>query len=169
MKDLYPKTSPMRSLKLALAFVVLAAPLRAQSAPLTVKRADGSEMVLSAAQLSALPRITGRAEAHGNAFTYEGSDLRDVLRAAGVTPLDSLRGPMLRRVVLFVGADGYGAIIAMSDLDASIGGRSVILVDREDGAPLPVARAPRRVIVVGDGRPSRWVHQVVRIEILDIK
>jgi hypothetical protein len=161
--------SVMHLFKIALTLVALGAPLEAQSAPLTVKRIDGTEVVVTAAQLSALPRVSGAASAHGNTFTYEGTDLRSVLRAAGVAPLDSLRGPLLRRAVVFVGADGYGAVIALSDLDPSIGGRRAILVDREDGAALPPNRAPRRIIIEGDHRPSRWVHQVVRIEIVDVR
>ncbi len=157
-------------LTLFLSFLLAAAPLAAQSsAPLTVKRVDGTEVVLTAERLATLPRVAGRATAHGTTFSFEGTDLRDVLRSAGVSPVDSLRGPQLRRIVLFVGADGYAAAIALSDLDPSIGGRRAILVDREEGAPLPANRAPRRVIVEGDARPSRWVQQVVRIEIVDVR
>ncbi len=163
-----PTLLPMAFRYLVAALVLISAPLPAQSA-LTVRHADGTEVTLSDAQLRALPRVTGSATAHGKRFTYEGADLRDVLRAGGVTPVDSLRGPQLRRVILFVGADGYGAVIALSDLDGSIGGRRVVLVDREDGAPVTAARGPRRVIVEGDGRPSRWVQQLVRIELVDVR
>lgn len=153
-----------------LALLLAVTPLAAQStAPLTVKHPAGTETLLTAARLAALPRVAGRATAHGTTFTFEGTDVRDVLRAAGITPVDSLRGPQLRRIVLFVGADGYAAAIALSDLDPSIGGRRALLVDREDGVPLPENRAPRRVIVEGDGRPSRWVQQVVRIEVVDVR
>lgn len=154
-----------------LACVLLAATnLQAQSdAPLQVTRPDGSSVSLSAAQLAALPRVTGRATAHGNAFTFEGSDVRDVLRLAAIAPVDSLRGAQLRRVVIFVGADGYSALIALSDLDATIGGRRVVLVDREDARPLPAEYGPRRIIVEGDQRPTRWVRQIVRLEVVDVR
>lgn len=160
-------------MRIALSIVTLVlsvGSLRAQAPAdaLTVRRPDGTEIVLGAAQLAVLPRVTGRAEAHGHAFAFEGADLRAVLRAAGVTPVDSLRGPQLRRVVVFAGADGYRAVIAMSDLDPSIGGRRAVLVDREDGAALPAARGPRRIIVEGDARPSRWVQQVTRLEVVDL-
>jgi len=138
------------------------------TAPLAVTRPDGSSVTLEAAQLAALPRVSGQATAHGHTFTFEGSDLRGVLRLAGVTPVDSLRRAQLRRVVVFVGADGYSAVIALSDLDASIGARSAVLVDREDGKPLSAEMGPRRVIVEGDQRPTRWVRQLVRLEVRDI-
>ena len=161
----------MRTLLRIFALLLTVVPLRAQTpadAPLSVRRLDGTEVVLSTAQLTALPRATGRAVAHDKPFTFEGTDVRDVLRAAGVTPVDSLRGPQLRRVVVFAGADGYRAVIAQSDLDPSIGGRRAVLVDREDGAALPPARGPRRIIVEGDARPSRWVQQLVRLEVVDV-
>jgi hypothetical protein len=157
--------------RLISSFVLLlcATVLPAQSAePLAVRGPDGSVQTLSAAQLGSLPRIAGSAAAHDARFTFEGYDLRDVLRLAGVTPVDSLRRAQLRRVVVFVGADGYSALIALSDLDPSLGGRRAILVDREDGRALPSERGPRRVIVEGDRRPSRWVRQVVRIEVRDL-
>jgi hypothetical protein len=138
-------------------------------AQVVVRLPDGADRTVSVAQLSTLPRVSGTATAHGTTFRYEGVDLRDVLRAGGFTQIDSLRGPQLRRVLLVVGADGYAAAIALADLDPSIGGRKGFLVDREDGAALPPDRGPYRVIIEGDGRPSRWVRQVARLEIVDMR
>ncbi len=125
-------------------------------------------MSLSPTQLETLPRISGTATAHATTFSYEGYDLRAVLALAGVTPVDSLQRAQLRRVIIFHGSDGYSALVAMTDLDSSIGARRMILVDREDGRPLPPDRGPRRMIVEGDRRPSRWVRQVVRIEVREV-
>lgn len=153
----------MRHLVLSL---LLATAVEAQD--LTIKRPDGTSTTITAAQRATLPRITGRATFHDAPVLYEGHDLRDVLRLAGVSA-DSLRGPALRRVVILVGADGYAASISLSDLDPNIGARQAVLVDREDNAPLPADRGPLRIIVVGDKRPTRWVRQVVRIEIVDVR
>lgn len=151
-----------------LALCLLAPCLDAQTtAPLTVVGLDGKETVLAASAIAALPRVSGRANAHGNEFSYDGTELRAVLQLAGIQT-DSLRGPMLRRVVRIVASDGYTVVLALSDLDPSIGARSVILVDREDGRPLPAEYAPRRMIVLGDVRPSRWARQVVRLVVSDV-
>jgi hypothetical protein len=151
----------------ALLFAAVALPAQTTAA-LVVRAPDGHNVTLSAATVAALPRVAGTATAHENRFTYSGADLRDVLSAAGVTPVDSLRGAHLRRIVLFIGSDGYAAAIALADLDPSIGGRRAILVDQEDGKPLPPDRGPYRAIVVGDARPSRWVRQVIRLEVMDV-
>jgi hypothetical protein len=159
----------MKSLLPAAIVLLLAGGAQAQAtAPLEVQRPDGSLVTLSAAQLAELPRVSGTASAHGNVFAFEGHDLRDVLRLAGIAPVDSLRRAQLHRVVVFVGADGYSALIALSDLDVSIGARRVILVDHEDGKPLPANFEPRRIIVEGDARPTRWVRQVIRVEVRDL-
>lgn len=159
----------MRFLPLLLALLVVAPSASAQTATsLTVIGPDGREIALAAATLSALPRAHGTATAHGHTFTYEGTDLRLVLQAAGIAT-DSLRGPALSRVVRFIAADGYSAVLALTDLDPSIGGRRVTLVDREDGKPLPADYAPRRVVIDGDRRPSRWVRQVVTIAVVDVR
>ncbi len=152
---------------LFLSCLTSAAAVSAQS--LTVQHADGREVTLTAAQLDGLPGVAGETTFHDDRVRYEGVDLRDVLGLAGVSPVDSLRGPLLRRVVLVEAADGYAAVIALADLDRSIGARSVVLVRREDGAALPPERGPFRIIVVGDRRPSRAVRQVVRVRVLDVR
>jgi hypothetical protein len=166
LEDEMTKATPLLAL-----LVILAAPLSAQpaTASINVKLPSGTERVVTAAALAALPRVSGQVSFHGKLVHYEGADLRDVLRAAGVTPLDSLRGSHLRRVVLFVGADGYAAAVALSELDPSIGGRQAVLVDREDGAALVPDIGPYRIVIVGDRRPSRWVRQLVAIEVRDLR
>lgn len=161
------------------ALLVIAPRLRAQDhdhapAPttpittsLTVVDPIGGAHVLTATQLGALPRHSGRSEVHGHRWTWEGIELRAALQLAGIAT-DSLRGPALARVLVLVGADGYRATLALADLDPSLGARRAWLVDREDGAPLSPARLPRRVIVEGDRRASRWVTQLVRIEVVDV-
>lgn len=166
--------------RLAALFVVLASSVAAQdhdhaappAAPLpnalVIVRPDGVERTITGAQLAALPHLQGRAEAHGHAWTWEGVDLRGALQLAGIGPIDTLKGPALGQVLVFVGADGYRGVLALAELDATIGHRRAVLVDREDGAPLTAARLPRRVIIEGDGRPSRWVTQLVRIEVVSL-
>lgn len=151
---------------IAVVGLVLAA--QSAGAQLSVSLPDGTTRVLSAAELRALPHRTGTAVFHTDTVEYEGVDVRDVLRAVGLSPVDSLRGRHLRRVVLLVGADNYSAAIAQAEIDPSIGARTVIVVDREDGAALPPERGPQRALVVGDHRPSRAVRQLVRIEVIDL-
>jgi hypothetical protein len=66
------------------------------------------------------------------------------------------------------GADGYRALVALAEVDRSIAAREVYVVTAADGAALPAAMGPYRLVVLGDGRASRWVRQLVRLEIRDV-
>ena len=152
---------------LLLAALILASPLSAQSQSLTVRRVDGTERVLDAAALARLPRVSGETLDHGTPLKYEGVLLKDVIRAAEAGPVDSLRGPALRRLVTLVARDDYRIVMTLAELDATLGNTTVIVVDRENGVALDAERGPMRIIVAGDSRASRWVRQIARIELAD--
>ncbi len=147
--------------------VVTAVSVRAQD--VTVRAATGTERQVSASEFAALPHITLETTDHGTPVSFEGVALSALLKFAGAGPVDSLRGPLLRRAVLAIGVDGYGAIVALADLDDAIGARRVMVADRMNGAPLPADHGPLRLIVPGDKRGARWVRQVVRLEIVTIQ
>lgn len=156
----------MRKLLLLLA-VTLSAPVAVHGQSITVKRADGAERVLNASTLAQLPRARGVTLDHGDTLRYEGWLLKDVLLAAEAGPVDSLRGPALRRLIVFVGRDGYRIVMTLAELDVTLGNTSVVVVDRQNSAPLTEEHGPLRILVVGDSRASRWVRQVARIELVD--
>lgn len=133
----------------------------------SIVRPDGTVATLNSERLMALPRANVTATAHDNTQRFEGSDLRDVLRAAGVEATENLRGGALRRVVSVHAADGYVAAFALAEIDASIGDKRVWLVNRQDGAALAADQGPWRLVVPADRRPARWVRQVVRIVVAD--
>lgn len=72
----------------------------------TVVRPDGQSKLFTAAELNALPREPVSATDHDKTAVFIGSDLREVLRAAGVEPPERIRGPLMRRAVLVQAADG---------------------------------------------------------------
>jgi hypothetical protein len=135
---------------------------------LVIQRADGTEARLTAADIAKLPHVRFEALDHGRTTRLEGVPLREVLLWAAAGPVDSLRGPMLRRVVIAQGADGYRALVALAEIDRSVGAREAYVVTASDGAPLAAEMGPYRLLVVGDGRASRWVRQLVRLELRDV-
>ena len=153
---------------LAISLVIRAPIAAAQSAiPLTIIRPDGVTRVLAPAELSTLPRLVRRADPRDSVRTFGGYDLRAVLQLAGIRT-DSLRGGELRRAIRLTAADGYAVVIALSEIDPTLGGRRVLVADEENGAPLPLDARPRRVVVEGDGRPARWIRQLTTITVLDL-
>jgi len=152
---------------IAALLTIATSPLAAQE--ITVRRADGSERRLSATELATLPRNDFEAADHGVPTRFAGVELRALLQLAAAGPTDSLRGPMLRRVIVLIGADGYAATIALADLDPALGARRVYVVDHANGVPLAASQGPWRAIVVGDGRAARWVRQLQRVELVDVR
>jgi hypothetical protein len=133
-------------------------------APLTVI-VDGVARSVPAATLRSLARDTMQLTAHDQpAVTYEGISLAAILKTVGVRT-DSLRGPALATRIVTESSDGYRVVLALAELDPSLGGRRVLLADRMDGKPLPAAEGPWRLLVGGDLRPSRSARQVLRIRI----
>ena len=61
--------------------------------------------------------------------------------------------------------DGYRVVFALSELDPTLGNRQVLLVDRENGQPLPAGTGPWRLVVPSDPRPARWVREVNAIAV----
>jgi hypothetical protein len=151
----------------ALLVLGLSLSVRAQTDAVTVVRPDGTSVALSAERLMGLPRAVFTASAHDKAQRFEGSDLRDVLAAAGVDQTAELRGNRLRRLVSVQASDGYVVVFALAELDASIGDKRVYLVNRAEGAALAPDEGPWRLVVPSDHRPARWSRQVARIVVAD--
>jgi hypothetical protein len=121
---------------------------------------------LTAEDLAQLPHTRVHAKAHDVEGDYDGVLLSVLLRALGAPNGEALRGPDLGLYVRIRGADGYRAVFALGELDASIGNANVILADHRDGQPLDANEGPFRIVAAGDKRPARWVRQVVAIDVL---
>ena len=116
-----------------------------------------------------LERRTIVTEDRGLRTTFEGVALRDVVAHAGAVLGDKLRGPLLAQVVLVTARDGYQVAYAIAELDAAFTEQIVLLADRRDGKPLLPDTGPWQIIVPGDKRPARWMRQVSRIEVRQLK
>ncbi len=124
---------------------------------------------LDAADLAALPRVEIEALDHGEPRRYRGVAVRDVLALVGA-PLggNTLRGRAVALAVRVRAADGYVAAFALAEFDPAFREKDILLVDRQDGEPLPDQAGPFRLVCPGDQRGARWVRQVVSIEIVSL-
>jgi len=140
--------------------------------PATAQRPDSlvvetpeRRVVLTAADLAALPRDTATVSFHeAPARHYEGVPVHALLREAGVRA-DSTRGRALGLRVVVEAADGYRVVLSLAELDPTLPDRRALLADQVDGAPLPGNEAPFRLLLVGDPRHNRWARQVVAIRV----
>ena len=133
---------------------------------LTVDGEVATPLKLTAADLAKLPRRTLRAKAHdGKEATFEGIELGDVLKLAGVKFGEQLRGKDLALFLIVGASDVYHAVFALPELDHAFTDCLIILADRRDDKPLAEKEGPLRIVVPDEKREARWVRQVVSLTI----
>ena len=149
------------------------APAAARPVPAAVAaatlRLDGQTRILAAADLAALPRQEVRATGHdGQAHTYQGLTLSDLLALVGGGQGKAIHGPVLAQALVAEAADGYRVVFALPGLDAAFASQVVILATARDGQLLPAEAGPYQIIVPQEKRPARWARQVQRLRLVRV-
>jgi DMSO/TMAO reductase YedYZ molybdopterin-dependent catalytic subunit len=155
-----------------LAGLVLAAPVvSAQASPATQTTirvlVDGKPPVtLDRQALAGMPRSSVDTPAihHEPPANWQGVALEDVLQRAGAPSGEQLRGHGMATIVRVTAADHYQVVFSLGELDPMLGNERVLLADTQDGHPL-TKDGPFRLVVPGDKRPARWIHDVTTIEV----
>lgn len=127
---------------------------------------DGTTVAVT---LDGMARQTVITSDRGLKTTFEGVALRDVLAKVGVPLGDALRGKALSRVIVASAPDGYRVAYAIAEVDAAFTSQVILVADRRDGRPLLPDTGPLQIVVPLDKRPARWVRQVSKIEVRDVK
>jgi len=151
---------------LALALVtatLVATPVLAQDLKVTVQGRD--TVVLTPAEIRALPRARATITVKGASVVYEGAVLHEALLKAGVVAGERLMGRYLNQIVVLRAADGFASILSIAETDPVYRANPVILADTVNGQPLDAREGPYRVVVDGDLRPSRSPRAVVSVEV----
>jgi len=151
------------ALLLAAVAVLAATPVLAQDLKVTVQGRDS--LVLTPADLKALPRAKATFTAHGKPITYEGALLNAALKQAGVVSGDRLMGRYLNQVVIAKGSDGFTSTYSLGETDPIYRANPVIIADSKDGQPLDAKEGPYRLVVDGDLRPGRSPRMLVSVEV----
>jgi DMSO/TMAO reductase YedYZ molybdopterin-dependent catalytic subunit len=117
---------------------------------------------LTAADLKAMPRKTLKVDNphSGKTEVYEGVLVEDLLRKAGVPQGEQLRGPAMATYVLVEAADNYRVVFALEEFNSSFMDSEIIVADTMDGAPIPGALGPFRLVAPHEKRPARWVEML---------
>ena len=131
---------------------------------------DGQTTSFAAAEISMLPHQDVSAfDAHEKqTHVYSGVPVRDLLAKAGILFGEKLRGNFLRLAVIAHTRDNYDIIYALAEFDDAFNNRTILLVDRQDGQPLPDGMGPVRLFIPGDKRPARWARMVTSLEIVPV-
>lgn len=125
---------------------------------------------LTAADLKAMPRKTLKVDnAHsGKTEVYEGVLVQDLLKKAGVPQGEALRGPAMATYVLVEAADNYRVVFALEEFNSSFMDSDIIVADTLDGAPIPGALGPFRLVAPHEKRPARWVEMVKSLTVVRV-
>ncbi|MEO8679920.1 MAG: molybdopterin-dependent oxidoreductase [Vicinamibacterales bacterium] len=149
------------------ALVVCAQPVAAQSPAVEVVGLDGKSVKIS---IDGMTRHVVTATQGGARVEFEGVMMRDVLGKAD-TPLgEKLHGPeALTTYVLATARDGYKAVFAIAELDASFTDGVVMIADRRDGKRLDEKTGPLQIVTPDEKRAGRWVRQLMKLEVRQAK
>jgi DMSO/TMAO reductase YedYZ molybdopterin-dependent catalytic subunit len=128
---------------------------------LTITRDHAEATTVHPGDWSAFRRIDiQEKDKDGQNHVFSGVAVSDLLQKAGVAMGPQLRGKNMAQYVVVTAADNYKVVFALPELDSVFTDRTVLLVDRMDGKPLPEGRGPYRIIVPGEKKPARWIYEV---------
>jgi DMSO/TMAO reductase YedYZ molybdopterin-dependent catalytic subunit len=125
---------------------------------------------LTMPDLKAMPRKTLKVDnAHSKKTeVYEGVLVEDLLAKAGVPQGEALRGQSMATYVLVEAADNYRVLFALEEFNSSFMDSEIILADTMDGAPIPGALGPFRLVAPHEKRPARWVEMVRSLTVVKV-
>ena len=123
-------------------------------------------IVLSPADFRALPHITIKVHnGHTNAEeNYSGVPLELLLAKANAPGGKEFRKEALRTYLLASGTDGYSVLLSLAEVDSTLHAGQLIVADTREGQSLG-KNGPFQLIVPGDSRPARWVHNLNSIQL----
>lgn len=149
---------------IVLSLALLAGSASAQT--VTIIGLDGQSKTLSVADLASMMRAKADLKKeNGTVLHYEGVPLATILQSSDARIGHVLRGPDMADIVVIAAKDGYRVALALSDVDPGFGGCQIILADKVEGAALPAADGPFRLVVEGDARGARSARMVTAIKL----
>ena len=122
---------------------------------------------LTVEDLKALPDVVIKVKDRDNQKQrYRGVPLHQILKLAGVTQGEQLRGESLAKYVLVTAADGYEVLFSLVETDPMFTKKEIILAYELNGVLLPSGIGPFRMVVPDEERQARWIREIrsIRIE-----
>jgi hypothetical protein len=94
--------------------------------------------------------------------TYSGVELIDLLKPLGVP--EKPHGKEFRLYVVAEGSDGYQVVYSIGEVTPDVHDGTVMVADSLDGKPIGDT-GPLQLVLSGEKRPARWVHNLVAIRV----
>lgn len=145
-------------------FLFAGAPIAAVAAGVVVVKQSEAPRTIEQPALERLPPTTVRVSfmtSHGpEQGSYTGVLLWTLLQQVGT--IDPKPRARVARTVKVTGRDHFSVVLALAEVDPEFEGKPVVLAYRRDGHPIGAGEL--RLVVPGDRRGARSVHDVVRID-----
>jgi hypothetical protein len=131
--------------------------------PLRITFADKSAE-WTVAMLATLPHktITVYNEHAKTNQTYSGVELIDLLKPLGVP--EKPHGKEFRFYVVAEGSDGYQVIYSIGEVTPDVHDGTVLVADTLNGKSIGDL-GPLQLVLTGEKRPARWLHNLVAIRV----
>ncbi len=112
--------------------------------------------------LQSLPRKTVRAKDYkgGAVVSFEGVELYEVLKKAGLPFGANLKHGELSKYLLAEGHDGYKVAFTLAELEPLFTENIVLLADTKDGKPLDDYAGTMCIIIPHEKKNGRWMRQL---------
>ena len=127
-------------------------------------------LTLTADDLAKMPRDTVSIPEEGGAkIAYEGVQLREILKLAGMPQGHDMRGKALATYIVAKAHDGYQVVFTPGEMDPEFGNASILVADKREGKPLFDYQGPFRLVVANDKAGARGVRMLEAIEVVRLK
>jgi hypothetical protein len=139
---------------------------KAKQPYITIEGEVKNKMVLLSDDIDKLPKTTIAAKDHsGKKQIYSGVEIGILLKNAGVTLGEELRGENLIKYLMVTAKDGYHVIFSLAEVDPTFTNRKIILANRKNGEVFSNDEGPFQIIIEGEKRLARNVRQVVSLKL----
>jgi cytochrome c peroxidase len=126
-------------------------------------------LTVTADDLAKMPRDTVSIPEDGGKVSYEGVQLREILKLAGMPQGHDLRGKGLAVYIVAKAKDGYQVVFTPGEIDTEFGNESILVADKREGKPLFAYQGPFRLICPNDKAGARGVRMLEAIEVVRLK
>jgi hypothetical protein len=143
-------------------------PVPSISVSISSTAAETKPLILTAADLSAMPRTSTTVVSNGISTVYEGVLLHEVLKRAGVSFGAGMRGGALAGYVVASASDGYRVVFSLGELDPDLTDNQYLLADSANGKPLFGETGAFRLLVPKDKRGARSVRMLSALTVVQL-
>ncbi|HEY0429462.1 MAG TPA: hypothetical protein VGC76_16910 [Pyrinomonadaceae bacterium] len=127
---------------------------------------DGKTINLKSSDLAKLPRREVKIKNQdGKEIVFEGVDVREILKSAGIKFDKETERLNLTRFLIAEAADDYRSVFAFAELDPDFTDKTILLAEKSDGKPLSEKYGRWQIVVPDEKKRGRWVRQVVALKV----